>query len=41
MYFANSGNGIGVLTSDSPTGPWEDPLGKAIVGRDTPGFLND
>lgn len=38
LYFANSGNGIGVLTSDSPTGPWEDPLGKAIVGRDTPGI---
>jgi arabinoxylan arabinofuranohydrolase len=38
LYFANSGNGIGVLTADSPTGPWEDPLGQALVPRDTPGI---
>ncbi|HEX3077000.1 MAG TPA: glycoside hydrolase family 43 protein [Lachnospiraceae bacterium] len=36
IYFANGGNGIGVLTSDSPTGPFEDPLGCALVSRDTP-----
>lgn len=38
LYFANSGNGIGVLTADSPTGPWEDPLGETLVPRDTPGI---
>ena len=38
LYFANSGNGIGVLRADSPTGPWEDPLGEAIVPRNTPGI---
>ncbi len=31
LYFANSGAGVGVLTSTSPTGPWADPIGKAIV----------
>jgi len=36
LYFANSGNGIGVLTSDSPTGPFVDPLGGPIVSRSTP-----
>lgn len=37
LYFANSANSIGVLTSDSPTGPWTDPVGKALIDRDTPG----
>ena len=36
LYFANNANGIGVLTSDSPTGPWTDPLGKALISRSTP-----
>jgi len=36
IYFANSGNGIGVLTSDSPTGPFVDPIGKALITRNTP-----
>jgi len=36
LYFANSGNGIGVLTSDSPTGPFKDPIGRALVSRQTP-----
>ncbi len=36
LYFANNASGIGVLTSDSPTGPWTDPLGKALVSRSTP-----
>ena len=35
LYFANNANGIGVLTSDSPTGPWTDPLGSALVSRST------
>jgi len=36
IYFANSGNGIGVLSSDSPTGPFVDPLGGPIISRNTP-----
>lgn len=36
LYFANSGNGIAVLTSDSPTGPFVDPIGEALVSRKTP-----
>ena len=36
LYFANSGGGIGVLTADSPTGPFWDPLGKPLISRDTP-----
>lgn len=40
VYFANGGNGIGVLTSDSPTGPFTDPLGKALISRSTPNCGN-
>ncbi|MBR6760546.1 MAG: family 43 glycosylhydrolase, partial [Oscillospiraceae bacterium] len=36
LYFANSAGGIGVLTADSPTGPWTDPIGKALVTKQTP-----
>ncbi|MCR4763837.1 MAG: family 43 glycosylhydrolase [Lachnospiraceae bacterium] len=36
LYFANSGNGIAVLSSDSPTGPFTDPIGGPLVSRDTP-----
>ncbi|MBQ7774364.1 MAG: family 43 glycosylhydrolase [Lachnospiraceae bacterium] len=36
LYFANSGGGIGVLTADSPTGPFTDPLGEALISRNTP-----
>lgn len=35
LYFANNANGIGVVTSDSPTGPWTDPNGKALIDRST------
>jgi len=35
LYFANNANGIGVLTSDSPTGPFSDPIGKALITRET------
>ena len=34
LYFCNGGNGVSVLTADSPTGPWTDPLGKAMITRD-------
>ena len=36
LYFANNGNGIGVLTADSPVGPFTDPIGKALISRGTP-----
>ena len=36
LYFANSGGGIGVLTADSPTGPFTDPLGGPLISRATP-----
>ncbi|MGN0613871.1 MAG: endo-1,4-beta-xylanase [Porcipelethomonas sp.] len=36
LYFCNGGNGVSVLTADSPTGPWSDPLGKALITRDVP-----
>lgn len=40
LYFANNGSSIGVLTADSPTGPWVDPIGKPIVNAQTPGASN-
>ena len=40
LYFANSGNGIGVLRADNPWGPFEDPIGKALINRDTPNCAN-
>ncbi|MDE6780559.1 MAG: family 43 glycosylhydrolase, partial [Ruminococcus sp.] len=36
LYFANSAGGIAVLTSDSPTGPWTDPIGGPIVSGSSP-----
>lgn len=36
LYFANSAGGIGVLEADSPTGPWKDPLGRALITKSTP-----
>lgn len=35
MYFSNNSNGIGVLQSDTPYGPWTDPLGKALIDHNT------
>lgn len=40
LYFADAGGGIGVLTSDSPTGPFTDPLGKGLITRNTPNCAN-
>ena len=34
LYFADAGGGIGVLQSDSPVGPFVDPLGKGLLRRD-------
>lgn len=36
LYFADAAGGIGVLQSDSPAGPFKDPLGKALITRQTP-----
>ncbi|WP_425495270.1 carbohydrate-binding protein [Paenibacillus tengchongensis] len=38
LYFANGASGIGVLTANSPVGPWTDPLGKALVTTSTAGM---
>ncbi len=38
LYYSNSGWGIGVLTSTSPTGPWTDPLGRSIIDGNTEGL---
>ena len=40
LYFANNGSGIGVLTADSPTGPWKDPIGHELISRNTPNCGN-
>jgi arabinoxylan arabinofuranohydrolase len=37
MYFGNSASGIGVAVSDSPSGPFTDALGRALVTGSTPG----
>jgi len=37
LYFPDSGRGIGVAVSDSPTGPFVDALGAPLVNKDTPG----
>lgn len=36
LYFANSGGGIAVLTADSPTGRFTDPIGGPLISRSTP-----
>ena len=36
LYFANNGSGVGVVTSDTPYGPWTDPIGKELISRSTP-----
>jgi arabinoxylan arabinofuranohydrolase len=40
LYFANSANSIGVLTAESPTGPFVDELGEPIIDRETPNCAN-
>ncbi|MBT2770830.1 family 43 glycosylhydrolase [Halomonas sp. ISL-60] len=37
LYFANNASGIGVLSAPSPVGPWTDPIGEALITRETPG----
>ena len=33
LYFCNGGNGIGVLSADSPVGPWRDERGGLLITR--------
>lgn len=37
LYFANNASNIGVLTSDSPIGPWKDPIQEPLITHSTPG----
>jgi arabinoxylan arabinofuranohydrolase len=37
LYFGNGGNGIGVASSGSPTGPFKDARNGALVTGSTPG----
>ncbi len=41
LYFANNAASVGVLVADSPTGPWTDPLGHALITPSTPGASAD
>ena len=36
LYFADSGNGIGVLEGESPVGPFVDPINGPLISRDVP-----
>ena len=40
LYFANSGNGIAVLSADSPIGPFTDPIDGPLISRETPNCAN-
>lgn len=37
LYFGNNASGVGVATSDSPTGEFKDPIKKYLVNSSTPG----
>ena len=37
IYFCNSSHGVGVLSAESPIGPWKSPNKELIVHYDTPG----
>ena len=40
LYWANGGNGIGVVVADSPTGPWRAPRNELLINRSTPNCAN-
>ncbi len=40
IYFANSAGGIGVLRGDTPIGPFKDPIGKALITKETENCSN-
>ena len=37
LYFCNSSHGVGVLSANSPIGPWKSPNKELIIHYDTPG----
>ena len=37
LYFCNSSHGVGVLTANSPIGPWKSPNKELMIHYDTPG----
>ena len=37
LYFGDSGRAVGVASSDSPTGPFKDTKGSALINGSTPG----
>lgn len=41
LYFANNGSGVGVLTSDSPTSGFVDPIGSELVSKSKVANMND
>ena len=41
LYFANNGSGVGVLTSDSPIGPFTDPIRTELVSKGNTPNMND
>jgi arabinoxylan arabinofuranohydrolase len=36
LYFPDGGDAIGVAVADKPEGPFQDPLGKALINRSMP-----
>lgn len=41
LYFANSGNGIAVLSADSPIGPFTDPINGPLISREKTPHCSD
>ncbi len=41
LYYPTDRKHIGVAVSDSPTGPFEDPLGHPLISIDSPGVICD
>ena len=37
LYFCNSSHGVGVLTAESPIGPWKSPNKELMINYDTAG----
>ena len=37
LYFCNSSHGVGVLSAESPVGPWKSPNKELMINYDTPG----
>jgi len=35
FFLANSGNGIGILSTDSPTGPFKNPFHRSLINCQT------